>query len=186
MPKSLINSLSRWLSQLLPLYLLIGLMCLACNGGKTKEADNARSYKPEELVRVNKYLIDKDADIIKGYLKRRNWEMATSPTGLWYTIYEKGTGAAAESGKLASIKYKVWLLDGTLCYSSDQLGIKKFRIGKGGVEKGLEEGILLMHVGDKARFIMPPHLAQGLSGDEDKIPPRSIILYEVELVQITE
>ncbi len=112
--------------------------------------------------------------------------MTTSGTGLWYQIYQKGNGAPAKTGKMASINYKVWLLDGTLCYSSDSLGMKKFRIGKGGVEKGLEEGILLMRVGDKARFIMPPHLADGLIGDQDKIPPRSIILYEVELVQISD
>lgn len=167
-------------------YAAIGLFFFACSGRQTKEVDSSKAYKPDELVRVNKYLVGKDADIIKGYLKRRDWNMTVTSTGLWYMIYEKGSGAAAESGKMASIKYKVWLLDGTLCYSSDDLGLKKFRIGKGGVEKGLEEGILLMHVGDKARFIMPPHLALGLVGDEDKIPPRSIILYEVELVQITD
>lgn len=171
---------------LFSIVLSIGVICFACNGGKTKESGESKAYKSEELVRVNRYLVGKDADIIKGYLKRRNWTMATSPTGLWYMIYQRGEGTAAESGKMASIKYNVWLLDGTLCYSSDNLGLKKFRIGKGGVEKGLEEGILLMHIGDKARFIMPPHLAQGLMGDDDKIPPRSIILYEVELVQITD
>ena len=168
------------------IFLWVGMACFACNGGKTKKQDNSGTYKSEELMRVNRYLVGKDADVIKGYLKRRNWTMVNSPTGLWYMIYQKGDGPVAESGKMATIKYNVWLLDGTLCYSSDNLGLKKFRIGKGGVEKGLEEGILLMHVGDKARFIMPPHLAQGLVGDEDKIPPRSIILYEVELVQITD
>ena len=143
-------------------------------------------YREETLLRINKYLVGKDADIIRGYLKRRNWTMNTSPTGLWYMIYRKGNGAPAKTGKEATINYKVWLLDGTLCYSSDSLGQKKFRIGKGGVEKGLEEGILLLHVGDKARFIMPPHLADGLIGDEDRIPPRSIILYDLELVNISD
>ena len=98
----------------------------------------------------------------------------------------KAMALPSQTGKIASVNYKLWLLDGTLCYSSDSLGMKKFRIGKGGVEKGLEEGILLMQVGDKARFIMPPHLAQGLMGDQDRIPPRSVILYEVELVQISD
>jgi FKBP-type peptidyl-prolyl cis-trans isomerase len=101
-------------------------------------------------------------------------------------IYKNGSGADAQTGKQATLNYKVWLLDGTLCYSSEKSGPKKFRIGQGGVESGLEEGVLLLKVGDKARFIMPPHLAQGLIGDQDKIPPRSCIVYEVELVQISD
>ena len=111
--------------------------------------------------------------------------METTETGLWYMIYEKGTGIPSSNGKIATIKYNVYLLDGTLCYSSEKTGPKKFTIGKGGVERGLEEGVLMLHMGDKARFILPPHLAQGLTGDGNKIPSRSIILYEVELTQIS-
>ena len=166
--------------------LSISLVYFSCNHRNDKDSNKPKVNQQEELIRINRNFVEKDAEKIKGYLKRRNWEMTASPTGLWYTIYQKGKGVAAETGKIASIHYKVWLLDGTLCYSSDSLGMKKFRIGKGGVEKGLEEGILLLHVGDKARFILPPHLAYGIVGDEDRIPRRSIILYEVELVQIAE
>ena len=41
-----------------------------------------------------------------------------------------------------------------------------------------------MRAGDKARFIIPPHLAYGLLGDENRIPARSIIIYQVELVDV--
>ena len=181
--KSLFWGLRRFLS--IFIYVIITFLLLSCKGRKEDESKN-HPNKQEALVRINKYLVDNDADVIKSYVKRRNWEMVTSQTGLWYMIYLHGEGMKAMSGKIASINYKVWLLDGTLCYSSDSLGIKKFRIGKGGVEKGLEEGILLLRVGDKARFIMPPHLAQGLMGDGNKIPPRSTILYDVELVQISD
>ena len=61
----------------------------------------------------------------------------------------------------------------------------RFKIGQGGVESGLEEAVLLMSVGDKGRFIMPPHLAHGLLGDNNKIPPRSIIVYQAELIKLT-
>lgn len=161
-------------------------LIISCQSGSDNKQAKTQPNQEETLLRINKYLVGKDADIIKAYLKRRNWDMKVSETGLWYDIYQKGGGLQAQVGKNASIRYKIWLLDGTLCYSSDSLGLKTFRIGKGGVEKGLEEGVLLLHVGDKARFIMPPHLAHGLIGDQDKIPPRSIILYEVELVQISD
>ena len=61
-----------------------------------------------------------------------------------------------------------------------------FKVGFGGVESGLEEGVLLLRTGDKARFIMPPHLAHGLIGDGDCIPMRAIIIYDVELVRVSE
>jgi FKBP-type peptidyl-prolyl cis-trans isomerase len=63
---------------------------------------------------------------------------------------------------------------------------KTFLIGQGGVESGLEEGILLLQEGDKARFIMPPHLAHGLIGDRDKIPARATIIYDLELVSLSD
>jgi FKBP-type peptidyl-prolyl cis-trans isomerase len=79
------------------------------------------------------------------------------------------------------IDYSVSLLDGTECYSSKSTGPQEFRIGQDNVESGLHEAILLMKVGDKARFILPPHLAHGLIGDQNKIPAMSTIIYDVEL-----
>ena len=166
-------------------YIFSLLLFVSC-GEKKKELSKQEQLKYHEtLIKVNKYLVDEDADIIRKYIKRRNWQMHTTETGLWYMIYEKGNGEIAQSNKMATILYKVSLLDGTLCYSSEKSGTKKFRIGQGGIEPGLEEGILLLHTGDKAKFIMPPHLAHGLMGDGDKIPPRSTILYEIELTQIS-
>lgn len=54
------------------------------------------------------------------------------------------------------------------------------------MEAGLEEGILMLRTGDKARFILPPHLAYGLFGDEEKILPRSTIVYEVKVIEISD
>jgi FKBP-type peptidyl-prolyl cis-trans isomerase FkpA len=144
------------------------------------------SENSEKLVEMNKILVKKDAERIEAFVDRQNWDMLETQTGLWYMIYHRGEGAEAQPGMIATINYSITLLDGTECYSSDETGPRQFKIGQGGVESGLEEGILLMHEGDKARFIMPPHLAHGLVGDNNKIPPRAIILYEVELIKLDE
>jgi FKBP-type peptidyl-prolyl cis-trans isomerase FkpA len=52
------------------------------------------------------------------------------------------------------------------------------------VEAGLEEGILLMHKGGKAKFILPSHLAFGLIGDQNKIPGKSTLIYDVNLIDL--
>jgi FKBP-type peptidyl-prolyl cis-trans isomerase len=110
--------------------------------------------------------------------------MKETGTGLRYMIYRDGSGLKAEKGKVAILNYKLWLITGDLVYSSETNGPKSFLIGKGGVESGLEEGILLMKVGDKAKMILPSHLAHGLLGDEKKIPPRTAIVYDIELVEL--
>jgi FKBP-type peptidyl-prolyl cis-trans isomerase len=135
------------------------------------------------LEKANRGLLKIDRERIEAYLKRRNWQMQETGTGLRYMIYEKGEGEKIEAGDVVELNYEISLLDGSLCYSSDSLGVKSFKVGQGGVESGLEEGILLLSVGDKARFIILPFMAHSLLGDFDKIPPRSIIVYEVEVLQ---
>lgn len=174
------------IDKILLLSLFVMLMFSVSCTQKRKYRTNAEVARfKEPLIRINKYLVKQDAGIIADYVKRHKWKMKITKTGLWYMIYEKGNGKKAETGKIATIKYSIKLLDGTLCYTSDSLGVKQFKIGQGGVEEGLEEGILLMRVGDKARFILPPHLAYGLVGDDKKIPHRATIVYNVELLNIT-
>ncbi|MBN2214753.1 MAG: FKBP-type peptidyl-prolyl cis-trans isomerase [Bacteroidales bacterium] len=167
--------------------IFISVLCLqACRQKPAEISEGDLNESREKLVEINKILVKKDAEKIAALVNRRKWDMVETETGLWYMIYIKGEGAEAQAGMVATINYNISLLDGKECYSSDETGPKEFRIGQGGVVSGLEEGILLMHEGDKARFIMPPHLAYGLVGDNNKIPARAIICYEVELLKLDE
>lgn len=168
------------------IFLFVISFFTACNHDTQQQQEkvqNPERYK-EDLVGVNKTLVENESVEIENYIKRHSWEMKNSGSGLRYMIYQQGTGDVAKFGKIAVIKFKVDLLDGTECYSSDKTGSKEFQIGKGGVESGLEEGIRLLKVGDKAKFILPPHLAHGLTGDDNKIPARATLVYDVELIQL--
>ena len=112
--------------------------------------------------------------------------MELTESGLYYQIYEKGDGPAASLGSRILMHYDISLLDGTPCYSSKEAGPKRAVIGRDQQETGLVQGLLLMRQGDKARFILPPHMAHGLLGDENMIPPRSIIVYELELIEVSD
>jgi len=173
------------------LSLLFVLMVCSCRRYHTQQPvqDTAavERLKNETLLRVNQQLVEEDAAEIKAFAEHRNWQMKTTETGLWYMIYESGEGEKAVDGKVATLKYTVSLLDSTVCDSWEQSGQKQFLLGKGranDIEPGLEEGVLLMREGDKARLLLPPHLAHGLAGDGDCIPRRAIILYDVELVHL--
>ncbi len=142
---------------------------------------NSDLKKP--LLKANRGLVNKENAEIDSYVLRRNWKMKQTGSGLRYRIYHQGNGANAEAGKFAFIKYKITLLNGTECYRNLDKP-ERFLIDRDNVESGLHEGIKLLHVGDKATFILPPHLAHGLIGDREKIPPLSTIIYDVELVSI--
>lgn len=150
---------------------------------KPKSLSEVQAYaKP--LEKVNQYLIKKDEGIIAKHCERRGWNMSMTQSGLWYGNLKPSNSDSIQVGDLVELDYKVALLDGTELYNSDSLGTKIFEVGHGGVENGLEEGILLMRNKEKFRFIMPPHKAYGLLGDQNKIPARSIIVYNVEIINI--
>ena len=170
------------------LFLSFSLVIFSCRRYNTQQPEQDTTaierQKKEVLLRVNQQLVEEEAKAIEAFVERNGWQMQTTESGLWYMIYERGQGEKASSGKIATLAYTVSLMDSTVCYSSKHSGPKTFRLDQGGVETGLEEGILLMCVGDKARLIMPPHLAHGLTGDGDCIPQRAIILYDVELLSL--
>ena len=152
-----------------------------------KQGDNSQiAQYNEPLIKINRYLIKKDVETIEKTIKKRKWKMNASKTGLYSEIYFPGNGIRVKTGDIVLLKYKVDLLDGTPCYNSDKLGLKTFKVGQGGVENGLEEAVLLLRQGDKARFILLPHLAHGLIGDQDKIPARSTIVYDLELIKVNK
>lgn len=169
----------------LMLLMLTGVLLLTSCGEK-QNGSGVKSKKQyeESLMEVNKNLVRTEDQKIDDFIQRYHWKMKDTGTGLRYWIYREGNGPKAEPGKVAEIAYTVSLLNGEVCYSSDEEGPKSFVIGKGNIESGLEEGILLLKEGDRAKFIIPSHLAFGLLGDMKKIPAKAVLVYDVELLKI--
>jgi len=171
--------------------MLIGAFCMAwlafvSSCGNPDSAPKPRkTYTREQLLHANEVDSKRESDDINAYVARHQLEMKNSGTGIRYmflSLNEKGD--SARMGQTAKVSYKVYLLDGTLCYSSDKDGLREFRIGEDHVESGIHEMVLKMKTGDKTRFILPSNLAHGLLGDGDKIPPRVPVLYEMELISL--
>ena len=107
-------------------------------------------------------------------------------SGLHYKIIQEGAGEQASAGKKVSVHYKGELLDGTVFDSSykRQQPID-FVLGQGQVITGWDEGVSLLKVGDKARFLIPSDLAYGSRGAGGVIPPAAALLFDVELVAVS-
>lgn len=106
-------------------------------------------------------------------------------SGLRYKFIQKGNGKQAQSGKTVSVHYSGSLDNGKVFDSS--YARKKpieFPLGKGHVIEGWDEGIALLQVGDKARFVIPSYLAYGSRGAGGVIPPDATLIFDVELMDV--
>lgn len=111
----------------------------------------------------------------------------TTQSGLKYIVVDKGSGVHAENEKSVEVHYTGYLTSGKIFDSSRDRGEPlEFTLGVGKVIKGWDEGIALMSVGDKLKLIIPPDLAYGKKGAGDVIPPNSTLIFDVELMSVSE
>ncbi len=155
-----------------------------CEGQQETRMLPNHSFVHEAFVESNIYLIDIENEAIDDFIDRYGWKMNKSGSGLRYKIEKSGIGPKASYGDRAEIRYSVYLITGDPVYSSDQLGLKVFTVGRGGVVSGVEEGILMMREGDYATFILPSYMAHGVPGDGNRIPRRASLIYKIELVKL--
>ncbi|MDN3672274.1 peptidylprolyl isomerase [Flavobacterium branchiarum] len=110
---------------------------------------------------------------------------AKTDSGLRYQFIQKGDGKQAENGKTVAVHYEGSLENGKVFDSSyPRKKPIEFRLGQGQVIEGWDEGIALLKVGDKARFVIPSHLGYGPSGAGGVIPPNATLIFDVELMDV--
>lgn len=119
------------------------------------------------------------------YLKANNITDYTA-SGLFFAKSVVTEGAQPQKGQTARIKFEASYLDGTPLGDSEQLGGQYDLVyGQGKVLKGLEEGVGLMRVGEKARFVLPYTLAYG-ANPYGNIPAYSNLVFDVELLDVMD
>ena len=106
-------------------------------------------------------------------------------SGLRYQFIQKGDGKQAEKGKTVSVHYEGSLENGKVFDSSyPRKKPIEFKLGIGQVIEGWDEGIALLKVGDKARFVIPSDLGYGPAGAGGVIPPNATLIFDVELMDV--
>ncbi|MCA1621883.1 MAG: FKBP-type peptidyl-prolyl cis-trans isomerase [Acidobacteria bacterium] len=109
----------------------------------------------------------------------------TTPSGLKYTDLVVGTGPSPQTGQTAVVHYTGTLTNGTKFDSSvDRSQPYEFKLGRGEVIKGWDEGVATMKVGGKRRLEVPAALGYGAAGRPPKIPGGSTLLFDIELLNV--
>jgi len=109
-----------------------------------------------------------------------------TPSGLKYTVVEKGRGIHLQAGMKVKVHYTGFFEDYSIFDSSIERGQPiELTLGRGMVIRGWEEGLLYLRVGDKARIWIPYTLAYGETG-RGPIPPRTNLIFDVQIVDAIE
>lgn len=117
-------------------------------------------------------------------LQQRFAEATVTPSGLRYIVRREGQGSPPSSGAQVVAHYHGTFLDGRKFDSSyDRNEPFVFRVGRGEVIKGWDEAFATMKAGERRTLIVPWWLAYGERG-KGTIPPRTSLVFEVELLEI--
>ena len=120
-----------------------------------------------------------------GLYKTEGVEEKKTATGLKYYIIEESEGEMPKKGQTVHVHYTGYLESGAKFDSSwDRMRPFNFPLGQGRVIKGWDEGIGLMKVGEKARFVIPSNLGYGKRGAGGTIPPDATLIFDVELLKV--
>ncbi|MCW8997023.1 MAG: FKBP-type peptidyl-prolyl cis-trans isomerase [Psychromonas sp.] len=109
--------------------------------------------------------------------------VTVTKSGLQYSVITKAEGPKPKADDTVTVHYVGTLTDGTEFDSSVKRGQPAtFPLNR--VIPGWTEGLQLMSVGEKYKFVIPANLAYGDQGAGATIPPSATLVFEVELLDI--
>ncbi len=164
--------------------LLMGFLMASCQQKPQPQQKVDDRQVKESLEKANRYLISDEEEEINNYVRRHQWEMSATGTGLRYQITKEGEGPRVQPGQKVTLDYVLYDIMGDVVYSSDKEGSMSFVVGGGEVVSGLDELVRLLRQGDEVRAVIPSHLGYGLLGDQDLVPGRATLIYYLRVMKI--
>jgi FKBP-type peptidyl-prolyl cis-trans isomerase FklB len=114
----------------------------------------------------------------------RKQGVQTTASGLQYEVLQQGKGPSPTLGDKVKCNYRGTLINGTEFDSSQRHGGKPAEFGVSQVIPGWTEALQKMHVGDKWRLYVPSKLAYDMDPPRPPIEPGSMLVFDIELLDI--
>jgi FKBP-type peptidyl-prolyl cis-trans isomerase len=139
----------------------------------------------EDRARKRKELAEKNLKEGEAFLaeNKKKKGVITTVSGLQYMVLQEGDGPKPKATDRVKVHYSGKLIDGTEFDSSYERG-KPTTLSLKSVVPGWTEALQLMKVGSKYRVFIPSKLAYGNRGRRQKIGPNSVLIFELELLDI--
>lgn len=139
---------------------------------KKKEAENAKRLQ-EEPQKIAKYIKD------------NNITVSPNLSGLYYIETLPGNGESVQNGDLVAVHYSIYNIDDVLVESSYEYEQPlPFVYGENQMIPGIEEAVGYMKVGGKSRIIVPSQLGFGDVEIDENLPANSVLIIDLELVDL--
>jgi FKBP-type peptidyl-prolyl cis-trans isomerase FklB len=139
-----------------------------------KRAEERMATMNEESAKAGKKFLEENG-------KREG--VVTTESGLQYEVLKKAEGDQPKATDVVSVHYEGKLTDGSVFDSSIERG-SPIELPVSGVIPGWVEGLQLMHVGEKYKLYIPSELAYGEQSPTPAIPANSVLVFELELLEI--
>ena len=152
--------------------------------GKPKMAPDAMRAALNDLTQAQSAK-NKSAGLAFLEENKKKAGVTVTASGLQYEVLTPGAGKKPKVSNTVKVNYRGTLIDGKEFDSSYKRG-EPTTFPLGGVIKGWTEGLQLMPVGSKYRFVIPSELAYGPQGTPSGIGPDSVLVFEVELLTIVK
>jgi FKBP-type peptidyl-prolyl cis-trans isomerase FkpA len=144
-------------------------------------AVDMKVYKPKVSELAAASYGDRSRTALAHFAKEKG--AVTSSSGLIFISAREGTGASPRADDVVKVEYEGKLPDGTVFDASRRQGAPA-SLSLGSVIPCLREGLQKMKAGGMARLVCPPSLAYGESGKPPSIPPRTALIFDVELMSV--
>lgn len=148
---------------------------------QTKQKEDQEKLKAE--IDQQRKLQDSQ---IETYLKNAEiTDYIKTESGLYYSISSPGEGELIKKGQAPIFHYTGSLLNGDIFESSYDLQRPVvFTLGEEQVISGWEEAFEYFKLGSKAKVIVPSHLAYGHNSKGDKIKPFTVLVFDIEIINV--
>jgi len=144
-----------------------------------KEEERLAELERVEIARLKKFATDQ-----KLFHEKMNVKKAKKQaSGLQILTLKKGFGKRFKSSVEATISYAMYLADGKLIQATKEDTPFKFTLDKRSLIPGVNEAIVKMRVGDKARLFIPYYLGYGEEGTA-VFPKKADLIFEFELLKV--
>ena len=128
--------------------------------------------------------IDQCNDFLTHNAKKPGVKQTAS--GLQYEVITEGTGARPADTSVVKVHYEGFLLNATRPFDSSRDRGAPGEFPLNGLIRGWTEGVQLMTVGSRYKFYIPYQLGYGEQGSGEAIPGGSLLIFDVELIEIVK
>lgn len=153
---------------LLTLLTVVGL--LGCGGGECRFVYIAPNVQDQNVLQNN-------TNAIENYLDQNGLIANKTATGLYYIIATEGDMKKPDLCDNVFISYSGYFFNGDVFDSSPGVSFPLTNL-----IPAWQEGIPLFGKGGKGTLITPSYLAYGSQGAGNVIPPNTVLLFDIELL----